>query len=118
MTSPAGVMGFQALRRGLCPECRSGRIFAGRWQMNANCPVCNRRFERAPGYFVGAMYISYGIAAALLAILVAILHFGVVPTWPLELVVVLAFAAYLLLVPAVFRWSRILWIYLGERLAW
>ena len=50
-----GVTAFQALRRGRCPVCRSGHIFAGRWQMNENCPVCRTHIERPPGYFVGAM---------------------------------------------------------------
>jgi uncharacterized protein (DUF983 family) len=118
MTNPDDASALQALRRGLCPECHSGRIFAGRWRMNAHCPVCNRKFERAPGYFVGAMYVSYGIAVVLLGGLFAILRFGVVPSWPLERVVILAFAAYLLFVAPIYRWSRIIWIYVGERFAW
>jgi uncharacterized protein (DUF983 family) len=114
----AGVTGSQALRRGLCPVCRSGRIFAGRWRMNEICPVCHTRFERAPGYFVGAMYISYGLALIVLIGMVVIFELGAFRSWPLPLVLALAIVCYLLLVPPIFRWSRILWIHIGQRVGW
>ena len=112
------VTGFEALRRGLCPACRSGRIFAGRWRMNDPCPVCGTRFERAPGYFVGSMYITYALAAVILTALVAALHFTVLRTWPLERLVIPAALLWVPMVPAVFRWSRILWIHIGHRFEW
>ena len=112
------VTGFQALRRGLCPVCRSARIFTARWRMHETCPVCGTRFERAPGYFVGAMYISYGLAMLILIVMVVAFELGALRSWPLPLVVTLALVIYLLLVPALFRWSRILWIHFGERIGW
>ena len=112
------MSGFQALVRGLCPTCRSGRIFAGRWRMNDSCPVCGTRFERAPGYFVGAMYISYAFAVAILFAMVAVFSLDLFSAWPIALVVAVAIGAYLLLVPALFRWSRIIWIHIGERVGW
>ena len=36
--------------------------------MNQRCPVCQLLFEREPGYFLGAMYISYGMATACLLV--------------------------------------------------
>lgn len=36
-------------------------MFRGRFEMNATCPVCGHRFEREPGFFQGAMYVSYGL---------------------------------------------------------
>ena len=111
----ADVTSFQALRRGLCPVCRGAPIFAGRWRMNESCPVCRTRFERAPGYFIGAMYISYGLALLVLIVMVAILHLRAFRSWPLQVVLPAAVFIYLLLVPAIFRWSRILWIHFGER---
>ena len=113
-----GVTGFQALRRGRCPVCRSGHIFAGRWQMNENCPVCRTHFERAPGYFVGAMYISYALALLALIVMVAIYQLGVFDDWPVAAVGLLGLVTYLVLMPAIFRWSRILWIHLGARIGW
>jgi uncharacterized protein (DUF983 family) len=114
----ASVTRFQAVRRGLCPVCRSGRIFAGRWRMNETCPTCHTRFETAPGYFVGSMYISYAIGVAILTAMIIVAQLQVFRSWPLALLVILAVAVYLLLVPAIFRWSRILWIHVGERIGW
>ena len=112
------VGGFEALRRGLCPVCRSARIFTGRWRMNETCPACHTRFERAPGYFVGAMYISYAFAVIMLVVMVVIFELGVLRSLPTGLAAGIVVLAYLLMVPAIFRWSRILWIHLGERVGW
>jgi hypothetical protein len=64
------------------------------------------------------MYISYAIGVATLIVMVLIAQLGVFRSWPITLVVFLAVTVYLLLVPAIFRWSRILWIYVGERIGW
>jgi uncharacterized protein (DUF983 family) len=29
------------------------------------CALCGLRFERAPGYFVGAIYVNYGVTVAI-----------------------------------------------------
>ena len=47
-----------------CPRCFQGRIFGAPITMNENCPTCGLRFGREPGYFFGAMYLSYPIAVA------------------------------------------------------
>ena len=56
-----------AIFRQMCPRCRSARIFrksifAGFPRMQEQCPRCGLKFEREQGYFLGAMYISYGLA--------------------------------------------------------
>ena len=37
--------------------------------MYQQCSVCNLKYEREPGYFLGAMYISYGLALVTIALL-------------------------------------------------
>ena len=32
--------------------------------MHARCPTCNYRFDKGNGYFLGAMYASYGLSLA------------------------------------------------------
>ena len=86
--------------------------------MNEICPSCHTRFEREPGYFVGAMYISYALAMIVLIVMVAVHQLGVFRSWPLPATVGLALALYLLFVPPIFRWSRILWIHFGARVGW
>jgi uncharacterized protein (DUF983 family) len=53
-----------ALGRGLrlrCPRCGEGTLFTGWMTMPARCAFCGLRFERAQGYFVGAIYVNYGV---------------------------------------------------------
>ena len=44
-----------------CPRCGEGQMFAGMFKMYSECGSCHFRFEREAGYFVGAMYINYGM---------------------------------------------------------
>ncbi len=78
--------------------------------MNPTCPTCEVVFEREPGYFSGAMYISYAMAVPIVAV-VSLLISQVFPAWSYERVVAIAFFALLPLTPVLFRYSRILWIH-------
>ncbi len=62
---------LRAERRALglrCPRCGRAPLFRGWFTMNVVCAVCDLRFERAQGYWVGAIYVNYtvtvGIAVA------------------------------------------------------
>jgi len=51
-----------------CPNCNKAQVFKkskGLFylpEMKDKCEACNYFFDREPGYFLGAMYISYGFA--------------------------------------------------------
>src|ERR1700752_668853 len=107
---------LRALLQQRCPQCRVGRVFSGLLTMNRRCPVCGLLFEREEGYFLGAMYISYGLAVCFLG-LVTFLGSLLLPEWNLGVICLLAVLLYLPLVPLVFRYSRVLWIYF-DRWAW
>ena len=47
-------------------------IFRGFPKMNERCAICDLKFEREEGYFLGAMYISYGLALGTIAALTLI----------------------------------------------
>ena len=55
-----------------CPNCKKGKIFNTKGnilllnipKMNDRCPQCNYKFERETGFFFGAMFVSYALAAA------------------------------------------------------
>ncbi len=36
--------------------------------MNPRCAFCQLRYEREPGYFLGSIYINYGVTAVLVTI--------------------------------------------------
>ncbi len=82
--------------------------------MHETCPVCHLRFSREPGYFVGAMYVSYALAVVVIGALTAVLSYGLVPGWPVEWVALPAVTLFLPLVPTVFRYSRIIWIHIDR----
>ena len=44
-----------------CPLCGTGKIFRSWIHMAPACTVCGFIYEREQGYFIGAMYINYGI---------------------------------------------------------
>jgi len=55
-----------------CPKCGEGQVFERKqhWYdimpiMKTKCDCCHYHFDREPGYFLGAMYISYAIGVAL-----------------------------------------------------
>ena len=109
----------------LCPRCRTGKIFrpnvhwgadwGAYWgfpKMNDCCPVCNLLFNREPGYFLGAMYISYALGLALVAALGAILWLQT--GWGFTKVVLSALVIFLPFAPMLTFLSRVLWIYFDQ----
>ncbi len=107
--APTDTGRLRAALRGRCPRCRDGKIFAGILKMNERCPSCALLFEREPGYFTGAMVVSYTLGVPLLALLIGVAWFGL--RLPVEWALLAADLAFLVFVPAVFRWSRVLWIH-------
>src|SRR5258708_21176882 len=101
---------FWAIVRMRCPRCRDGRMFRGRFTMNDPCPVCGLIFQREEGYFLGAMYTSYAISVALYVPLYFI-ALALLPSSNPLLALGASALAYLPFIPAVFRYSRVLWVY-------
>jgi uncharacterized protein (DUF983 family) len=99
-----------------CPRCCRGAIYVTGMRMHERCPVCELRFEREPGYFLGALYISYGISCVLLLLGLLIGHL-LAPEFDLGWLVLILGVLYLPFVPMVTRYSRVLWIYF-DRWAW
>jgi uncharacterized protein (DUF983 family) len=113
-----------------CPRCRQGKIFpysaynlAKFTKMNERCPTCDLKFEKEPGFFVGAMYFGYAISiasfvtvAVAITVLSAVLEFSATTT----LYIVSIITATLLLVPFNFRYSRVMMIHFfgGEQTAY
>jgi hypothetical protein len=81
--------------------------------MNDPCPCCGLLFEREEGYFLGALYISYPIAAAIMIVFYYVAC-AYLPNLNERLLPVVAVLAFLPFVAPVFRYSRVLWIYLDR----
>lgn len=58
----------RALRRAArlaCPRCGGAPLFRTRFAMARECTRCGLRFERAHGYFVGAIYVNYAVTTVI-----------------------------------------------------
>ena len=100
-----------AIIRLRCPRCTTGPIFASLFRMNRQCAVCGLEFEREQGYFVGAMYFSYALALAeVLPIIAAMILFG----FTAASIYLASCLVLLVSAPFLFRYSRVLWIYLDQ----
>jgi hypothetical protein len=80
--------------------------------MHERCPLCHLKFEREQGYFLGAMYISYGLA--LLAIAIFALLVWLTTRRPMEKLALPAILLFLPLVPSITLFSRVLWVYFDQ----
>src|SRR2546428_5531167 len=112
----ADVSAGQAILQQLCPRCRTGKIFhKSVWlfpRMYERCPACGLKFEREDGYFLGAMYIGYGLGVGSIAVLAALVW--EITRWP---VLKSALGGVVLFLPLaqVLTWmARVLWIYLDQ----
>ena len=91
-----------------CPRCLTGSIWQGLLTMNRSCPACGLVFEREPGYFTGAMVVSYAIAVPTFGLIViAQLLAGVDAATAL----LVGGSIYLFLAPFIFRYSRVVWLH-------
>ncbi|MGI9104030.1 MAG: hypothetical protein ACR2IF_16435 [Terriglobales bacterium] len=80
--------------------------------MYVECPICDLRYSREPGYFLGAMYISYGLALPIMGGFA--LLFWWLTEWKWYWLLLAGFLAMLPLAPLTTTFSRVLWIYLDR----
>lgn len=100
-----------------CPQCgqsdvfkKNAKLFAVP-EMNIRCKHCNYSFDREPGYFIGAMYISYGIAVFFCILTFLVFHFGF-PSLPLIYTPIAIIAMMVLIAKKNFKISRIIYIHI------
>lgn len=107
---------IQAVIQCKCPRCRKGPIFSGpiysfKGQVtNEYCSYCQLRFEREPGFFYVAMFISYAMnVAEMITISVAAYVLGVALTYEnLWIYVGIIIGGVFLFAPVNYRYSRVM----------
>lgn len=113
----ANVSKSHAVLNGLCPRCRQGKIFSKPFYsptgfdiMFEHCPHCGLRYEVEPGYFIGAMYVSYAVSGGVALVLGFMMFylFGDPAGWVYAGVIAVAL---ILIVPVNFRISRVVWLH-------
>lgn len=98
-----------------CPFCQEGEFFISHpynvrraGDTYEKCPVCQRKYSIEPGFYYGAMYVSYGITVAVaVSIWVAILVLA--PEMELHWQVGLIASVIVLGAPWFYALSKIIW---------
>lgn len=80
--------------------------------MNDTCSVCGLRFLREAGYFLGAMYVSYGLGV--LTVLPVATALVLLLDWPVAPALAVMVLQTLISVPIFLRLSRAIWLYLDH----
>lgn len=75
---------------------------------NINCDYCAESFLREPGFYIGAMYVSYALTVAMTV--TAFVGFILIFDFELEYVLAGLILAIIVLLPILFRTARIMWI--------
>lgn len=105
-----------------CPRCRKGNMFpTGSFSfrepftMHDHCPHCQQDLAPEPGFYYGAMFLSYILTGWFCLAFVAIVH------WILGLSLISSFALLILVTGVLFVWffriSRSIWIHINVKYA-
>jgi uncharacterized protein (DUF983 family) len=111
------VPALKAVVMGRCPVCREGAIFTGPWnrvnflETRKNCPVCNTQYEAEPGFFTGAMYVSYAFNVATFVAVSLFLFVIFHPSSPWVYIFSII-GTTVAIIPFTSRASRVIWMYL------
>ncbi len=97
-----------------CPRCQEGDLFVQPFEfskpvdMPVHCPVCNQKFEPEPGFYYGAMFLSYIISAFFFLSIMGVCLIFFKLSLNISMLILLTFAAltYLFFL----RMSRSVWI--------
>lgn len=115
---------FEGMTAMKCPACRSEALFVQPKTfllkdigvMHAQCPRCGNNNRVEPGFYFGAAYVSYILMVGLLMFFVSIYYliFGEIFDHFMRLMTGASLLA-LLSTPWIFRYSRVLFLYMFVR---
>lgn len=99
-----------------CPQCHKGKVFENNnlysfvngLKLNTSCSNCGLKYEREPGFFYGALYVSYAFSSGIFIVLYLLdaiwIHMDTV------LLLTLVVIAIIGLYPFSFRWGKTMWL--------
>jgi len=107
---------FYSVLNNKCPNCHEGDVFIGKSaydfktfdKLHETCEHCGHKYEKEPGFFYGAMYVSYALMVAWFVITWSLngLIFHIDSIYYLVFLVI----SIIVLMPVTFRQSRLIWI--------
>ncbi len=106
---------FYSIFRFKCPRCQVGDLyetttfsFKKPFEMPPNCPECHQKYFLEPGFYYGAMFISYfmtgGFCLAFVGFSMLVLGFSI------NLSFMILIAVLTVLFVWIFRLARAIWI--------
>lgn len=110
---------WKAMWNNKCPKCREGNMYKEPFQfskpldMNTKCSNCGFNFEPEPGFYFGALMISYGISSWMLLIPTLLLVFYF--EWSVNQAMVFTIFLASLTYFKIMRGSRSLYLHLMTR---
>ena len=111
----------KSISEGRCPNCRQGNLFTSKvsnlksfHKMNDACDHCGQSFSPEPSFYMGAMFVSYGLQIGLFVVSFFTIR-SLVPDASIELYMGVMIGLVVLTLPIVYRLSRSIWIHLMVR---
>jgi uncharacterized protein (DUF983 family) len=100
-----------------CPRCHEGDFYLSKhpYQLkdfgknHENCDVCGFKFEKEPGFFYGAMYVSYALTVAF-SVAIGVAIFVLFPSSSYKVYMFSILTGLVVLFPVSYRLSRIIWM--------
>jgi uncharacterized protein (DUF983 family) len=102
-----------------CPRCRQGDLFVKPFTlskplaMNHSCHHCNLLFEPEPGYYYGAMFLSYIVFSLIMLPFALLLNFYFKLSVDMTMLIVILLSAVGFF--RILRGARSLWIHIMVR---
>ncbi|NOT35990.1 MAG: DUF983 domain-containing protein [Saprospiraceae bacterium] len=108
-------MSFLSILKLKCPRCEKGDMFESgsaffslNIKMHKECTVCKENYFKEPGFYFGAMFISYIVSGLLSLLIVGLMIIVLKMNWLLALFVLFVILAisYIYL----YKVSRAIWL--------
>lgn len=106
---------LNSILRMKCPRCQEGDFFTSHpynlknaGNIHEQCAKCNLKYEMEPGFYQGAMYVSYGLGVALFVTLWVSFNLFF-PSLSTGAQVGIVAVASLVLTPIMYALSKIIW---------
>ncbi len=112
---PSALSGIVRMR---CPYCRQGRFYVSHpydlehaGDVLDECPVCHRDYNIEYGFYMGAMYLSYGMSI-IIGFAAFLLTTWLLPSLFLPWRIAIVAGSVLLAAPLVYAYSKVIYGYI------
>ena len=98
-----------------CPQCHEGAFFKSSvydlknlGEIKEECSSCGCKYSKEPGFYYGAMYVSYGMGIAMF-VAVFLLTYLLYPTATATVYTIILLTVMIVLGPLIYALSKIVW---------